>query len=108
MYAFFACGGKSVSNKSHVCDDWIDVPLGMFTFSGMCDVCFMVHGDVADRKILVHPESILSVPSAASVKIVGVQSKVNANCYSCRSITLAAPEFSGINYRSVGWDHTAC
>jgi hypothetical protein len=37
MCALFACGEKSVINKSHVCDDWIGVPLGMFSLSGMRD-----------------------------------------------------------------------
>jgi hypothetical protein len=62
-----------------VCDDWINVPLGMFTLSGMCDVCLMVHGAVADAKLLVHPESSIAVSSAVSVKKFGVQSKVNAH-----------------------------
>jgi hypothetical protein len=37
-----------VSNKSHVCDNWIDVQLGMFTLNGMCAACLLVHGAVAD------------------------------------------------------------
>jgi hypothetical protein len=57
-----------VSNKSHVCDDWIDVPLGIFALSGMCVACFLVHGDVADKKILEHPESKLDVSSGIAVK----------------------------------------
>jgi hypothetical protein len=52
--AFVACGGKSVNNKSRVCDDWIDVPLGMLTLSGMCAACLLVHGAVADKKLLLH------------------------------------------------------
>jgi hypothetical protein len=47
MCAVLACGGKSVNNKSHVCDDWIDVPLGILTLSGMCSAFLLVHGDVA-------------------------------------------------------------
>jgi hypothetical protein len=51
----------------------------------------IVHGAVADKKILVHPESIIAVPSAVAVKMAGVQSKVNENLSSLRSITLVAP-----------------
>jgi hypothetical protein len=49
MCAFRACGGKSVSNKSHVCDDWIVVPLGMLTLSGTCAACLLLHRAVADK-----------------------------------------------------------
>jgi hypothetical protein len=72
-------GGKSVSNKSHMCDDWIDVPLGMLTLSRMCAARLLVHGAVADKKLLVQPESRIAVSSVAAVNMVGVQSKVNAN-----------------------------
>jgi hypothetical protein len=34
--ACHACGGRSVSNRLHVCDDWIVVPLCMLTLSGTC------------------------------------------------------------------------
>jgi hypothetical protein len=68
-----------VSNKSHVCDDCINVPVGMFTLSGFFAACLLVHGDVADKKLLVHPESSISVSSVVAVKMVGVQSKVNEN-----------------------------
>jgi hypothetical protein len=39
----------------------------------------LVHGDVPDKKNLVHPESSIEVSSDVDVKVVGVQSKVNAN-----------------------------
>jgi hypothetical protein len=60
-------------------DDWIDVPLGILTLSVKCAACLMVHGAVADNKLLVHPESSISVSSVVDVNMVGVQSKVNAN-----------------------------
>jgi hypothetical protein len=79
MCALLDCKGKSVSSESHVCDDCIDVPLGMFTLSGMCAACLLVCGTVADKKIPVHPESKIAVTSVVSVKSDGVQSKVNEN-----------------------------
>jgi hypothetical protein len=72
-------GGKSVNNKSHVCDDCIDVPLGMLTLSGMCADCLLVHGDMDDNKLLVHPESSIAVSSVVSVSMVGVQPKAIAD-----------------------------
>jgi hypothetical protein len=48
-----------VSNKSHVCDDLIGVPLGIFTLSGMCAACLLVHGAVADKKYLCIRSSVL-------------------------------------------------
>jgi hypothetical protein len=72
MCAFLACEGKSVSNKSHVCDDCIDVQLGMFTLSEMCAACLLAHGDVADKKTHVHPESKITVSSVVAVKSDGV------------------------------------
>jgi hypothetical protein len=65
--------------SSHVCDNWIDVPLGMLTLSGMCATYLLVHGAVADKKLLVHMESSIAVSSVVAVDMVGVQSKVNAN-----------------------------
>jgi hypothetical protein len=62
-----------------VCDDWIDVPLGMLTLGGMCDACLLVHGAVADKKLLLNLESSITVSSVVAVNMVGVQSKVNAN-----------------------------
>jgi hypothetical protein len=85
------CGGKSVYNKSHVCDYWIEVPLGMLPLSGMCSAGLMVNGAVADNKFIVQPESGISVSSVVDVNMVGVHSEVNANLSNLRSITLAAP-----------------
>jgi hypothetical protein len=62
-----------------VCDDWIDVPLGMLTLSGMCAACLLVHGAVADKKLLVHLESSIAVSSVFAVNMVGVPFTVNAN-----------------------------
>jgi hypothetical protein len=62
-----------------VCVDFINVPLGIFTLSGMCAACLLVHGAVADKNILVHPEYRITVLSVVAVKSDGVQSKVNAN-----------------------------
>jgi hypothetical protein len=73
-----ACGGKSVSNKLHVCDDWIVVPLGMLTLSGMCAYCLSLHGAVADKKLLVHPESRIAVSFIVTSVKDGVQSKDSA------------------------------
>jgi hypothetical protein len=78
MCYFRACGGKSVSNKSHVCDYWIVVPLGMLTLSGTCAACFSLHGAVADKKLLVHPESRIAVLFVATSVKDGVQSKYSA------------------------------
>ena len=78
MCALRACGGKSASNKSHVCDDWIVVPLGMLTHSGMCAACLLLHGAVADKKLLVQPESRIAVSFCAASLNDGVQSKVKA------------------------------
>jgi hypothetical protein len=75
MCAFRACGGKSVSNKSHVCDDWIVVPLGMLTLSGTCVACLLLYGAVADKKILVHPDSRIAVSFVVTSVKDGVQSK---------------------------------
>jgi hypothetical protein len=77
--ALFACGGKSVNNRSHVCDDWIDVPLGMLTLSGMCAAFLLMHGDVTEIKLLEHLESSIAVSSIVAVNMVGVQFKVNGN-----------------------------
>jgi hypothetical protein len=61
-----------------VCDDWIVVPLGMFTLSGTCAACLSLHGAAADKKLLVHPESRIAVSSVGGLVVVGVQSKDNA------------------------------
>jgi hypothetical protein len=71
--------------------DWIDMPLGMLTLLVMCAACLLVHGAVADKKLLVHPESSIAVSSIVAVNMVGVQSKFNANWSNLRSITLATP-----------------
>jgi hypothetical protein len=78
MCACRACGGKSVSNKLHVCDDWIVVPLGMLTLSGTCAACLSLHGAVADKKLLVHPESRIAVSFFVTSVMDGVQSKDSA------------------------------
>jgi hypothetical protein len=78
MCAFCACGGKFVSNKSHVCDDWIVVPLGMLILSGMCAACLSLHGAVAANKIMVHPESRISVSFVVTSVKYGAQSKDSA------------------------------
>jgi hypothetical protein len=62
-----------------VCDDCIDTPLDMFTLSGMCAACLLVHGAVADKQISVHPGCKVAVSSVVAVKSVGVQSTDNAN-----------------------------
>jgi hypothetical protein len=61
-----------------VCDDWIVVPLGIFTLSGTCAACLSLHGAAADKKLLVHPESRIAVSSVGAFVVVGVQSKDNA------------------------------
>jgi hypothetical protein len=61
-----------------VYDDWIVVPLGMFTFSGTCTACLSLHGAAVDKKLLVHPESRIAVSFVGAFVVVGVQSKDNA------------------------------
>jgi hypothetical protein len=77
-FAFLACMGKSVRNKSHVCDDWIDVPLGMFELSGICASCLMVHGvvDVADKKYVCTHNIILLCHILLSLKVLGYSLKL--------------------------------
>jgi hypothetical protein len=53
--SFLACDGKAVRNTSLVCDDWIYVQLEIFILSGMCAAYLLVHGPVADKKLLVRP-----------------------------------------------------
>jgi hypothetical protein len=62
-----------------MCDDWVDVPLCMFTLSDMCAVFLLVHGTVDDKHLLVHPESSIAFLYDVDVISVGVQSKFNAN-----------------------------
>jgi hypothetical protein len=78
MCAFCAGGGKSVINKSHVCDDWIVVPLSMLTLSGTCAACLPLYGAVADKKMLVHLESRIAVSFVVTSVRDGVQSKDSA------------------------------
>jgi hypothetical protein len=78
MCAFRACGGKSVSNRLHVCDDWIVVPLGMLTLSRTCATCLSLHGAAADKKLLVHPESRIAVSFVVTSVKDGEQSKDRA------------------------------
>jgi hypothetical protein len=78
MCAFRACGGKSASNRLHVCDDWIVVPLGMLTLSGTCAACLLLHGAVSDKKLLVHPESRIGVSFVVTSVKDRVQSKDSA------------------------------
>jgi hypothetical protein len=75
MCAFRACGDKSASNKSHVCDDLIVVPLGMLTLSGMCAASLLLHGAVTDKNLLVQPESRIAVSFVVTSVKDGVQSK---------------------------------
>jgi hypothetical protein len=79
IWVFLACGGNSVSNASLVCDDWINVPLGIFMLSGRCAACLLVHDDVADKKLIVHPSSKMDVSSVVVFRSDRVQSKVNSN-----------------------------
>jgi hypothetical protein len=78
MCAFRVCSGKAVINKSHVCDDWIVLRLGMLTLSGTCAVCLLLHGAVADKKLLMHPESRIAVSLVVTLVKDGVQSKDSA------------------------------
>jgi hypothetical protein len=50
----------------------------MLTLSGAFAGCLLMHGAVADKKLLVHPESRISVSSVGALVVVGVQSKDNA------------------------------
>jgi hypothetical protein len=76
--AFHACGGKSASNKSHVCDELIVVSLGMLTLSGTRASCLLLHGTVADKKMLLQPESRIAVSFFVTSVNDGVQSKDSA------------------------------
>jgi hypothetical protein len=61
-----------------VCDDWVVVPLGIFTLSGTRAACLSLHRAAADKKLLVHPEARIAVSSVGAFVVVGVQSKDNA------------------------------
>jgi hypothetical protein len=43
--------------------------------SGTCAACLSLHGAAADKKLLVHPESIIAVSSVVELEVVWVQSK---------------------------------
>jgi hypothetical protein len=79
MCAFLARRGNALINKSLVCDDWINVPLGILMLIRMCAACVLVHDAASDRKLLVQPESKIDVPSGVAIVNDGIQSKVNAN-----------------------------
>jgi hypothetical protein len=72
--ALLAFWGKAVSNTSIACDDWMDMPLGILTLSGICGACVLVHGTVADKKLLVQPESKIDVLSVLAIRNYGVNS----------------------------------
>jgi hypothetical protein len=65
-----------VSKKSHVCDDCIDLPLGMFTLSGVCAACLLVHGAVADITIILHPENKTLCHPLLLLKLMGYSLKL--------------------------------
>jgi hypothetical protein len=46
--------------------------------SGTGAACLSMHGAAADKKLLVHPESRISVSSVGAFVVAGVQSKDNA------------------------------
>jgi hypothetical protein len=50
----------------------------MLTLSGMCASCLFLHGAVADKKLLVHPESRIAVSFIFTSVKDGVQSKDSA------------------------------
>jgi hypothetical protein len=59
-------------------DDWIAVPLGMFTLRWTCAACLLLHNAAADKQLIVHPDSRVAVLSVRALVAVGVQSKDNA------------------------------
>jgi hypothetical protein len=52
------------------------VPLGILTCNGTCALRLFMHGAVADKKLLVQPESSIDVSLNETVDYGGVQSKV--------------------------------
>jgi hypothetical protein len=46
--------------------------------SGKCAACLSLHGAVADKKLLVHPESRIAVSFVVTSVKYGVQSKDSA------------------------------
>jgi hypothetical protein len=55
------------------------VPLGMLTCNGTCAAHLFMHGAVADKKLLVQPESSIAVSFIDTDDVGGVESKVKAN-----------------------------
>jgi hypothetical protein len=49
----------------------------MLTLVDTCAAYLLVHGAVAGNKLLLPPESSISVSSVVAVNMVGVKSKVN-------------------------------
>jgi hypothetical protein len=78
MRVFRACGGRAINIKLQVCDDWIVELLGMFALIGTCDACLSLHGAAADTKLILHPESRITVSSVGALVVAGVQSEDNA------------------------------
>jgi hypothetical protein len=52
------------------------VLLGMLTCNGTCAARLFMHGDVADKKMFVQPESSIAVSFIYANDVGGVQSKV--------------------------------
>jgi hypothetical protein len=50
----------------------------MLAFIGTCDACLLLHGAVADKKMMVHPESRIAVSFFVTLVKDGVQSKDSA------------------------------
>jgi hypothetical protein len=50
----------------------------MLTLSGTCASCLLLHGAVADKKILVQPESRIAVSFVVNSLNDGMQSKDSA------------------------------
>jgi hypothetical protein len=51
----------------------------MLTCNSTCAACLFIQGDVADKKLLVHPESSIAVSFIDANDVGGEQSKVKAN-----------------------------
>jgi hypothetical protein len=47
----------------------------MLTLSGTCAACLLLYGAVADKKMMVHPESRIAVSFVVTSVKDGVQSK---------------------------------
>jgi hypothetical protein len=57
------------------------VPLCMLTCKGTCALRLFMHGAIADKNLLVQPESSIAVSFIATVDVGVVQYKVKANWY---------------------------